>query len=384
MVTATMRLTAGIIFFTTSGTKNAYAGQKMSLLYFLGRIKLHSLLKIQKRVLPDLIQVMQKRYHILKFIGMMEPVGRRSLSQNLGMTERVLRSEVQFLKEQDLISISSTGMSLTQDGKEILDELDSLMGKITGLHELAQQIKERFSIKHVVVVSGNSDESPWVKSELGRATVQSMKRCLKDKNIIAVTGGTTMASIADSLSPEFTTNEVIFVPARGGIGEDVENQANTICAKMAAKTNAKHKVLYLPDEVTKDLYDSFIKDPNIKEVLTLIQSANIVLHGIGDALTMAERRKTRKEALEKIIERKAVGEAFGYYFNENGEVVHKVQTVGLQLEDLQNVEHIFAVAGGASKGKAISSYLKQAPKGTILITDESAALQLLKGEPFKI
>src|SRR5690606_9789256 len=119
-------------------------------------------------------------------------------SQNLGMTERVLRSEVQFLKEQDLISISSTGMSLTQDGKEILDDVDSLMGKITGLHELAQQIKERFSIKHVVVVSGNSDESPWVKSELGRATVQSMKRCLKDKNIIAVTGGTTMASIADS------------------------------------------------------------------------------------------------------------------------------------------------------------------------------------------
>jgi len=344
---------------------------------------MHSLLKVQRRVLPDLIQVMQKRYHILKFIGMMEPVGRRSLSQNLGMTERVLRSEVQFLKDQDLISIASSGMTLTKDGKNILQELEHLMGEITGLHELAYKIKTKFSLNDVVVVSGNSDESPWVKLELGRACIHSMKERLSDKNIIAVTGGTTMAAIAESLTPDFGgRKELLFVPARGGIGEDVENQANTICSKMANKANAKHKVLYLPDEIKKEIYDSFIQEPNIKEVLNLIQSANMVIHGIGDAMKMAERRKTSRDILEKIQAKNAVGEAFGYYFNETGDVVHKVQTVGLQLEDLDRVEHIFAVAGGASKGKAISSYLNQAPSGTILITDESAALQLLKGESF--
>ena len=40
---------------------------------------------------------------------------------------------------------------------------------------------------------------------------------------------------------------------------------------------------------------------------------------------------------------------------------------------------MIAVAGGASKAKAIEAYMKQAPATTILITDEGAANELLKG-----
>ena len=105
----------------------------------------------------------------------------------------------------------------------------------------------------------------------------------------------------------------------------------------------------------------------------------MVLHGIGDAITMAERRKTSPEIIIKLKDSHAVGEAFGYYFNEHGEVVHKVQTIGLQLEDLANVTHVIAVAGGASKAKALRAYMKQAPTSTILITDEGAAKELLQG-----
>ena len=81
------------------------------------------------------------------------------------------------------------------------------------------------------------------------------------------------------------------------------------------------------------MYESMIKEPEIHEVLHLIKSANMVLHGIGDAMTMARRRKTALKLLT-IATDEAVGEAFGYYFNEAGEVVHKVQTIGLQLDDL--------------------------------------------------
>src|SRR5690606_7614275 len=134
-----------------------------------------------------------------------------------------------------------------------------------------------------------------------------------------------------------------------GIGEDVKNQANMICAKMAEKSGTSHRVLYVPDQVSREMYESFVKEPSIKEVLKLVKSANIVLHGIGDALTMAKRRKTDEENMEKIKANKAVGEAFGYYFDENGEVVHQVQTIGLQLKDLSHVNHVIAVAGGTSK-----------------------------------
>lgn len=337
-----------------------------------------SLIEVQKRIIPDLLQTMQKRYQILHNIFLMQPVGRRSLSQSLGLTERVLRREIDFLKEQKLIHVTNTGMRLTDEGNIILSKLEDMMRDILGFADLETQLKRLFNIKDVMVVSGDSDASPRVKFELGRACVKKMKCYLKEKNIIAVTGGTTIAAVAEALTPDFRDHQIVFVPARGGIGEDVKNQANTICAKMAEKSGAHHRVLYIPEQVSEEIYDSVIQEPSIKEVLNLIKSANIVIHGIGDALAMAERRKTKKEILDKIVQGKAVGEAFGYYFNEDGEIIHKIQTIGMQLKDLKHIPIIFAVAGGNTKVKAIKAYMKIAPPNTILITDEAVANELLK------
>ncbi|WP_062354353.1 sugar-binding transcriptional regulator [Bacillus kwashiorkori] len=337
-----------------------------------------AMLDVQKRLLPDLIQIMQKRYQILRYIKLMEPVGRRSLSQSLGITERVLRSEIQFLKEQDLLLITNAGMILTKEGKIILDKLEHLMRDITGVKDLEKQLVRILGIRECIIVSGNSDESPWAKSELGRACVNKIKEHLLPDNIIAVTGGTTMATIADSMNKRFSNTNITFVPARGGIGEDVKNQANTISARMAENTDSQHMVLYVPDQVSEEVYDSIIHEPTIWNVLMEIKSANMLIHGIGDAMTMADRRKTTGVEREKILSGRAVAEAFGYYFNEQGEIVHRVQTIGLQLSDLQNIKSIFAVAGGSSKVKAIKAYMKVAPQHTILITDEAVARAIIK------
>ncbi|WP_442596153.1 sugar-binding transcriptional regulator [Neobacillus sp. D3-1R] len=346
---------------------------------------MYSLINIQKKLIPDLLQVMEKRYLILRYINRMQPVGRRSLAQSLGLTERVLRSEVEFLKDQNLLSVTSVGMELTSIGKDLLEKLESVMREAAGIDVMEAKLQSMFHIRKVVVVPGDSDESPWIKSELGRACASgikvlfpsNMKESGSEKNIIAVTGGTTMAAVADKLTPDIVSGDVLFVPARGGIGEDVQNQANTICSIMATNTKQKHRVFYVPDQVSEEIYASFMKEPMIKEVVEIIRSASMVLHGIGDAITMAERRKTNADDMEKLKEEKAVGEAFGYYFNESGEVVHKVLTVGLQLSDLDQMPNVIAVAGGASKAKAIRAYMQKAPSSTILVTDEGAAKSLL-------
>ncbi|GLH64359.1 sugar-binding transcriptional regulator [Parageobacillus sp. G301] len=337
---------------------------------------MQSLIEAQKKLLPDLLEVMQKRYRILHYISLMQPIGRRVLSGSLGITERVLRSEVQFLKEQNLLTISSAGMSLTQEGKELLHALEDVMREVLGLKDLETKLMEKLHIEGVIVVAGDSDLSPWVKKEMGRACVTCMKERLTNGDIVAVTGGTTLAAVAEMMTPDPKQNRILFVPARGGLGEDVKNQANTICAKMAEKALGNYRLLHVPDHLSREAYESLIEEPTVKEVLELIKSCRMVVHGIGDAITMAERRKTSKEDMEKIKERHAVAEAFGYYFNEAGEVVHKVKTVGIQLEDLPNVEHVIAVAGGSSKAKAIQAYMKRAPH-SILITDEGAARALL-------
>ncbi len=339
---------------------------------------MHSMVEIQKLLMPDVLSVMEKRYQILRSIYFMEPVGRRTLAQTIGLSERILRSEVEFFKKQHLIDIQNSGMKVSEQGLTVLKELESMMNEISGINEMERKLKEVLNLQEVIIVPGNSDEAPWVTAALGRVCARRMKEMLIGDNIIAVSGGSTMAAVADMLTPDFAGRKnLLFVPARGGIGEDVEIQANTICSKMAEKTGGKHRALYVPDQVSPEVYQSFTKEPFIKEVLSLIEQANIVLHGIGDAMAMALRRNTRPEVIEKIEAAHAVGEAFGNYFNEDGQVVHKVPIAGLQPEDLPHVEHILAVAGGASKAKAIKAYMKSAIKSSVLITDEGAAKEIL-------
>jgi central glycolytic genes regulator len=338
-----------------------------------------SIINVQKRLIPDLVEIMQKRYRILRYIEIMQPVGRRSLSQSLQITERVLRSETDFLKDQDLIAISTSGMRLTEEGKIILDQLEPIMKEFSSAPELEKQLAIALNLQSCNVVSGNTDESDWVKSELGRACVSRLKEIIKEGQVISVTGGSTMNAVAEAFTERLNKENLLFVPARGGIGADIKDQANTICQKMANKAGGNYMVLYSPDQVTKEFYETFIQESSIREVLMKIKSADIVIHGVGDAMTMARRRMTSEEDMQKLVQEKAVAEAFGYYFDENGRIVHKVQTVGLQLEDLQNIPHIFAVAGGASKAKAIKAYMKIAPKNTVLITDEAVTNEILKG-----
>lgn len=336
------------------------------------------LFDVQKKIIPDLIDVLSNRYRILRFIRLMQPIGRRSLSTSLGMSERVLRSEVTFLKEQGLVDMASAGMSLTEEGSNVLFRLDEMMKEVYDLKQTEEQLKVQLNLSEVIVVPGNSDKDPWVKKEMGRATVQLMKRYLakEETKIVALTGGSTVASVAEMMTPDRDVKETLFVPARGGLGEQVENQANTICAAMAAKAMGHYRLLHVPDQLSHESYKSLMEEPKIKEILQQIRSSHIVIHGIGEATTMAERRSSSEEVLQILAEKKAVAEAFGYYFNKSGDIVHKVLTIGLQLEDVMKSNKVVAVAGGTSKAEAIIAYMKQ-QTSNILVTDEGAAQELL-------
>lgn len=337
------------------------------------------LLEVQRKLLPDLLETMQKRYNILRYVKTMEPVGRRKLASHLHLTERILRSEVDFLKEQHLLEVNKSGIKLSKEGRDIFDKLNLIMREVIGIAAMEKQLQDLLELEEVIIVPGDCDDSPWVKEELGKVCALRMKREWKKRRIIAVTGGSTMAAIVDSLVPDESSQDILFVPARGGIGESVQNQANTIVEQMAQKIHATYKVLYVPDQLSNESYVSFMKEPSIKDVMTMIKSAKMIIHGIGEALEMAARRKSDSELIKQLVEKEAVAEAFGYYFNKNGEIIHKLTTVGIQLEDLTPDKKIIAVAGGKKKAKAIQSYMKKAHSSTILITDEAVAKELIKG-----
>lgn len=339
---------------------------------------MRDILNIQKQLVPDLIEVMLKRHTIMHHIKLLGSIGRRTLSASIGISERVLRAETDFLKEQGLLHIGSSGMSLTASGHDLLEAMEPVVKEAFGLSEMEDRLRQRYQLKAVTVVSGDSDLSPLAKKELGRAASAALRKAVSHGDIIAVTGGSTMAEIANWLSST-PMKGACFVPARGGLGESVELEANTIASNMAKRTGAQYRLLHVPDHLGEEAYQSLMQEPNIKEVVSFIRNARIVVHGIGDALRMARRRKVDEKQVESLLKDGALAEAFGYYFNRDGHVVHKMPTVGLRLEDIQDTETVIAVAGGSSKGKAIKAVLRFGHED-VLVTDEAAAKIILEEE----
>ncbi|WP_284643429.1 sugar-binding transcriptional regulator [Paenibacillus silviterrae] len=338
---------------------------------------MREILDIQKQLLPDLLDTMKKRYTILQHIMISGTVGRRTLAVSLNTTERILRGEVDFLKEQGLIEIEASGMRISYSGRQLLESIEPLVKDLFGLTEMEERIRSHYGLKQVVIVPGDSDVSPHTKKELGRAGAAVLRKQMASDEVIAVTGGSTLAEVAYHLTATTPLKGCWFVPARGGLGESVELQANTIASTMAKKTGARYRLLHVPDHLGEEAYQTLMQDNTILEIIQFIRKARIVIHGIGDALVMARRRKVDEATKESLQRDGALAEAFGYYFDRDGNILHKMPTVGLRIEDIQQMDTVIGVAGGKSKGEAIASVLLHGHED-ILIIDEAAAMEIVK------
>jgi len=340
---------------------------------------MRNLLEIQKQLLPDLMETLKRRYTILHQIMLSDIIGRRTLAASLDMTERVLRAETDLLKSQGLIEIESVGMRISAAGRRLLDLLEPVVKSLFGLDELEEKIRATYGLDKVIVVPGDCESSPFTKRELGRAGAKALLSVLRTDDIVAVTGGSTLADMADQLTPPLSLSykNAWFVPALGGLGDSMEIQANTIASTMAKRVGANYRLLHVPDLLSGDAYQSLALDSNIGEIVQIIRSSRIIVHGIGDAIEMTRRRKLDEATVSEIQDEGAVAESFGYYFDENGQVVHTMLTMGLRLEDIIRTETVIGIAGGKPKAKAIHAMLRFGQEN-ILVTDEAAAVEIGK------
>ena len=72
----------------------------------------------------------------------------------------------------------------------------------------------------------------------------------------------------------------------------------------------------------------------------------------------------------------AIGEAFGYYFDKNGEIVMKLNTVGIDIEMYKNAKDAIVVFAGSEKVESFLALYKL-NKNLTLIVDEESAKEIL-------
>lgn len=335
------------------------------------------LIAIQKRIIPEAFQVLQKRYDILRSIYTLQPIGRRALANHLSTGERIVRGEVDFLKNQGLIDINAAGMTTTKDGEEVFEKLKEVIYSLKGIRDLEEELKRKLKLNSVVIVQGDSEKDPYVLQEIGKETSRVIEGLVKENFIIGVTGGSTMSAVAKGLTQHTRDKGIVVVPARGGLGTLMEGQANTVAAEIAQKLKGSYHLLHASDTLSERILHSIMEDPEIQRVMELIKLVNMLVFGVGRADDMAKRRDLPHEALELLQEKGAVAEAFGHYFNLQGDIVYETRTIGIRLQDFMEIPYTVGVAGGSKKAQAIVA-ISKLKENLYLITDEAAAREIIE------
>ena len=333
--------------------------------------------QVLRKVAPEVCELTERRHIVLQSVYLQQPIGRRALAAKLAWPERMVRKEVEFLREAGLLETETAGMAITSTGEWVLQGLKGIIRDLHGLSDLENLLARRLSLRKVIVVPGDSDRDEAVKKEIAGATAKLLAEVLGEGDVLAVTGGTTLAEVANSFPAQDEGRDLLVVPARGGLGEEVELQANSVAALIAQGLGGRYRLLHVSDDLGEEAMASVACDPKIREILGIIRSAQVVLHGIGTASDMAKRRGLSPELMSHLKEYQAVGEALGYYFDCHGEIVYTTRSVGLNLEDLSTIDTVIAVGGGRSKAEAALAVLSTGHQH-IYITDEGAARQMLE------
>lgn len=337
---------------------------------------MQEMLRLQKEIVPELVEMLEKRYNILRTIYYSQPIGRRTLANQLHLGERVVRTEISFLSSQGFIDVQSSGMKVTKDGERILENLKSCIHEIKGLSEIEEKLKVLLGLKDVIVVPGNSEEDLSVMKEIGKAAANYLKNNVESGDTIAVTGGSTVKQVIDNFPKMSNIKDVLVVPARGGMGKNVETQANTLAAKLAHKLNGSYKMLHIAENLSNDILETVVKQKEIQDVIKSIKQSTILIYGIGRAEQMAIKRGLPDDRVEELRKKGAVGEAFGCYFDKNSNVVWITPTLGININDIKGLNMHIAVAAGKNKAEAIMS-TKFGDENGVLVTDEGAAIEII-------
>lgn len=146
---------------------------------------MHSDIQWIEAIAPDMVDMLSRRYLVLRTINWMAPVGRRLLAQTLGVSERTLRTETDTLRKLDLIMTNKSGMQVTQQGQDVLVGLSHFMDELMGIRQKERQLAQYFNIKRCIIVSGDSDRQLKVIGTMGEEVNQLLQQLLPEgRNII--------------------------------------------------------------------------------------------------------------------------------------------------------------------------------------------------------
>lgn len=196
-------------------------------------------------------------------------------------------------------------------------------------------------------------------------------------DVLLVSSGRTMYEVTGFDLPKLPG--VVVAPTVGGTEQpEAWFQTNEIVRRIAVRIGGHPSYLFAPALPGPELFETLKADPTIQRVLNLWSQARVVLAGVG-APPSLRSQFPYFGPIDTTSLREAVGDICSRFYNEAGHPVPfpgSDRLIALQLEDLQQLPVVIAVASGAVK---VASIIAGARAGYFnrLVTDPLTATQIL-------
>lgn len=246
---------------------------------------------------------------------------------------------------------------------------------------MEKKLMELFPLKHVRVVSVRERNLSLVLQKLGKAAAYHLDSVVNSDTVLGVSWGNTVYHTVRAVK---TTKSLplTVVPIMGGIGvENPERDSLNFSKELAEAYGGKYYYIYAPLFVrTKELKESLMEEDNIRDVLEIARSANVILTSVGTMVHKTWKHYVSSSMLECLEQQGAVGHIGGHFFNREGEELYSElsdRLIGITMNDFRKAEEVICVSGMEEKAEAMVGVLRSGCV-TTLITDEFAAGKVLE------
>lgn len=329
-----------------------------------------STFRLLERLAPSQLNEICLRAMVLERVCALEPVGRRALAQRLKMREREVRAVCESLREDGLLEMSAAGMSLTNKARPLLDGARAISRSRLGTANLETQLEHLLGIGRVRIAPEGEIQ------QVGRIAAQHIRSSLRQGSILAVSGGETVRAVAEAIAPGVPA-DVLVLPARGGFGEKVEVQADTLAEEFALRLGGRHRLLHLPDRLPEGVLQEFFKIESVSQTLDDLRRTDILLYGIAGVEKIAAERQMNPQREKELTRAGAKAFVLGRWFDAQGRQIEGFDEGLVSGWDFSTVPHVVAVACGENKAAAVVAVTRHHAH-ELLVIDEGCARAMLE------
>lgn len=294
----------------------------------------------------------------------------------LGMTQDEIAKRLSLTRQK----VNQIISSLVEKGVVSI----VINGEIERCMSLEEKMEKYFHLKQAVVVDSEEYEmEEHIFREVTEAAARHFERIVQNKSVIGVGWGRTLAAVLEHM--QYRKKGECRVIQLVGTQNMWENApaSDEIVRNLANKLDCPSFMMYAPSLLKYPETKKYLmKEEQIKKNFEWIRKCDIALVGIGELgedCTLLQKKVFPKEEILKMVEEGFCGDICLNPLRLDGRREHsslRERIISANLEDLQAIPNVMAVAAGKRKAKAILGALKSGCIDTI-VTDRDTAQEVL-------